>query len=318
MPRLIGRSHPARSRRRGVTLPELLVAMFLLSVIGASLIRVFAKQQQAYKDLTLTAAAKRELRMGATVLPAELRSISSAGGDIVSMSESQLEIRAFIGTSIVCDRGANGSTQIVVPPTNLTHHVLTTYITRPDQGDFVFVYNDSLLKGSEDDAWEVFQIQSQPNNNTTACPGPPYADAVLDLPAAKPRQTYLLNASLPNEVTDGAVVRFARPIRYRIYQEASGNWYLGMQEFFKGTWTATEPLAGPYRSFVGGDAAQNGLQFRYFDTLGVRITNMASTTDVGRVDVFLRTNAGTSAITERKGAALQDSVVMRVAIRNSK
>jgi hypothetical protein len=60
------------------------------------------------------------------------------------------------------------------------------------------------------------------------------------------------------------------------------------------------------------------LQFRYYDSLGVRVNNMANQKDVARVDVFLRTNAGASAITERKGNALQDSVLMRVAIRNFK
>jgi hypothetical protein len=60
------------------------------------------------------------------------------------------------------------------------------------------------------------------------------------------------------------------------------------------------------------------MQLRFYDSLGVRITNMANKTDVARVDVFLRTDAGASAITERKGNTLRDSVLMRVAIRNFK
>lgn len=291
--------------------------MFLLSVIGASLVRVFTKQQQAYKDLTLTAAAKRELRMGATVLPAELRSISSSGGDIVSMSEQEMEIRAFIGTSIICTRTWPNTKIIVIPPEDLANHKLTTFLTRPVQGDLVFLYDDSLSKGSEDDYWAERTIGAAPQNDPAVCLGAPYTDPALD--AAKNRSRFVLSDTLPDSVRVGAAVRFARPVRYKIYQEASGNWYLGMQEFLNGAWKAVEALAGPYRSFIGaGDNLQNGLQFRYFDTLGVRITDLTKTKDVGRVDVFLRTNAGTSAITERQGAALQDSVVMRVAIRNSK
>lgn len=317
MPRLILRSRPMTRRRRGVTLPELLVAMFLLSVIGASLIRVFAKQQQAYKDLTLTAAAKRELRLGATVLPAELRSISSSGGDIVSMSESEMEIRAFIGTSIVCHRTWPNTKSIYIPPENLANHRLTTFLSRPVKGDLVFLYDDSLSKGSQDDYWAKLTVDAQPSNDPAVCVGPPYTDAVLD--AGKNRARLILSDTLPDSVRLGAAVRFARPVRYKIYQEASGNWYLGMQESLTGAWQAIEPLAGPYRPFTAaGDGVPNGLQFRYYDTLGVRITDLTKTKDVGRVDVFLRTNAGTSAITERKGAALQDSVVMRIAIRNSK
>jgi hypothetical protein len=45
---------------------------------------------------------------------------------------------------------------------------------------------------------------------------------------------------------------------------------------------------------------------------------MANQKDVARVDVFLRTNAGASAITERHGNAVRDSILMRVAIRNFK
>ena len=65
--------------RRGLTLPELLVAMLLLTIVGGGVTRVIMKQQQFYKDASRTAGAKRELRLGATVLPAELRSISSSG-----------------------------------------------------------------------------------------------------------------------------------------------------------------------------------------------------------------------------------------------
>ena len=77
-------------------------------------------------------------------------------------------------------------------------------------------------------------------------------------------------------------------------------------------------MAGPFRAFASGDSSGSGLQFRFYDSLGVRITNMANQEDVARVDVLMRTHAGTSAITERQGANLRDSVLMRVAIRNFK
>jgi hypothetical protein len=122
--------------------------------------------------------------------------------------------------------------------------------------------------------------------------------------------------NLPDSIKPGSVVRFTRPVRYKLYQEGSGAWYLGLQEHRAGAWQAASPLAGPFRPFVAGDANPSGLQFRYYDTLGVRITNMTQTASVARVDVFLRTNAGASAITERQGRALRDSVLMRVGIRN--
>lgn len=301
--------------RRGMTLPEVLIAIILLAIVGTALTRVLLKQQQFYKDASLTASAKRELRLGATVLPAELRSISSSGGDIMAMSDSLIEMRAYTGSSIVCARSTLD--EIWLPPTNLAHHTLTSYVTPPQVGDTVFVYNENILKGSEDDLWEKRGIIEQ-SSSATHCPGAPYTDPVLDPPATKRRLRLRLDANLPDSVKVGAVVRFSRPVRYKIYQETSGAWFLGIQEHTGGSWGSASPMAGPYQAFSAGDNGTTGLQFRFYDSLGVRITNMAQGTRVSRTDVFLRTNAGISAITERHGNALRDSVLMRVAIRNFK
>jgi hypothetical protein len=107
-------------------------------------------------------------------------------------------------------------------------------------------------------------------------------------------------------------------MRYKIYQETSGSWYLGLQGYSGGSWGSTSPLAGPYRAYAAGDNGNSGVQFRFYDSLGVRITNMALGTQVSRADVYLRTNAGAAAITERNGTALRDSVLMRIALRNFK
>jgi prepilin-type N-terminal cleavage/methylation domain-containing protein len=304
-----------RAGRRGLTLPELLVAILLLAIVGGAVTRVMIKQQQYYKDASKTAGARRELRLGASMLPAELRSISSSGGDILTMSESEVVMRAYIGTSIVC--AMNDDDEVSVPPRNLARHTLTSYVTLPIVGDTVFIFNENLEKGSQDDRWEQRVITSMDLSNSD-CSGPPYTDPVLDLPSAKGRRRYHLDADLPDEVTIGAVIRFTRPVRYKIYQETSGAWYLGLEEYTSGSWSSPSPVAGPYRSFASGDANPSGLQFRYYDSLGTRVTNMANQKDVARIDVFLRTNAGASAITERNGNALQDSVLMRVALRNFK
>ena len=303
-----------RRARHGLTLPEVLVSFLLLAIIGGGLTRVMMKQQQFYKDASLTTNAKRELRLGASMLPAELRSISSSGGDILVMSENSLDMRAYIGTSIVCARTAD---DIWVPPTNLARHTLTTYVTRPQVGDTVFIFNENTQVGAQDDVWEKRWITAV-DANASDCAGPPFTDPALDPPTTKKRTRYHLNAALPAEVGIGAVVRFTRPVRYKIYKESSGLWYLGLEEFTSGSWSSPSPMAGPFRASAAGDAAQSGLQFRFYDSLGVRVTNMALQQNVARIDVYLRTLAGKSAITERKGADLQDSVLMRVAIRNFK
>jgi hypothetical protein len=230
------------------------------------------------------------------------------------MSDGEIEMRAYTGSSIICAKNGN---QIWLPPTNLARHTLTTFGTTPAVGDTIFLYNENILKGAEDDLWEMRTITAVATSST-ACPGAPYMDAALDPPATKPRYLYTLDATPADSVKVGAVVRFTRPYRYKIYQESSNNWYLGVQTYSGGSWGSASAIAGPFRQFSTGDNGTTGLQFRYYDSLGVRITNMANRTAVSRVDVFLRTNAGISAITERGGASLRDSVLMRVAIRNFK
>ncbi|HEX6942879.1 MAG TPA: prepilin-type N-terminal cleavage/methylation domain-containing protein [Gemmatimonadaceae bacterium] len=311
MPRL---KRGTTANRRGLTLPELLVAMLLLAIVGGGVTRVMIKQQQFYKDASKTAGAKRELRLGASVMPAELRSISSSGGDILEMSESEIRMRAYIGSAVIC---AINNDDIWVVPRNLARHTLTTYVTTPAGGDTAFVFNENTERGAQDDQWLKLVVMGTDLSNS-ACTVSPFIDPVLDPAATKGRRRYRLSAVLPPEVQVGSVVRFTRPVRYRIYQETSGAWYLGLEEYFGGSWGAASPMAGPFRPFAGSDNPTSGLQFRYYDSLGVRVTNMANKNDVARVDLFLRTNAGASAITERKGNALQDSVLMRIALRNFK
>jgi len=179
----------------------------------------------------------------------------------------------------------------------------------------MFLYSDSLLKGAEDDVWERREVA---NITTSAqCPGAPFTDPILD--AGKPRWMIGVGgAGVPDSVRIGAVVRFARPVRYSLYQEASGKWYVGYQEYLNGSWTQAEAVGGPYDRFQAGDYLPSGLQFRYYDSLGTRLTNVADRLSVSRIDVYLRTNAGLAAVTERRPNELRDSVMMRIAIRNFK
>ena len=304
------------ARRRGLTLPELLIAILLLAIVGGGITRVMIKQQQVYKDASRSASAKRELRLGASVLPMELRSVSSSGGDILTMGEDEMLMNAYIGSGVICQKNAaTNADGIWIPPTNLANHTLSNFATRPHAGDTVFLFNENLKEGAQDDLWEKRVIVST-DPDPGACIGPPYTDLVQD--AGKSRLFIKLDAAIPDSVKVGSVVRFSRPVEYSIYQESSGKWYLGLREYASGSWGSYAPLAGPFAAFASGDANPSGLQFRYYDSTGVRITNMANQKDVARVDVFMRTNQGRSAITERKGNFVQDSILMRVAIRNFK
>jgi prepilin-type N-terminal cleavage/methylation domain-containing protein len=313
MPRLM-----RRAVRAGYSLVEVLVVMTILGIVGAALTRVMIKAQQSHKDADKMNGGRRELRSGATLLPSEFRSISSAGGDIMAMSESEMVLRAAIGTSIACAIDPVARTYVDIPPLNLAKHTLTSWYTQPLAGDTLFIYNENILKGSEDDKWEKYAIQSVATS-AGYCVGAPYTDISQDAGKTRYRLTLVTPPALPDSVKVGAVIRFTRPMKYHLH---TGSWtepYLSLVEFREGLWREETAIAGPFRTVAAGDASPRGLQFRYFDSTGVRLMPPGvDSTRVSRVDVYLRTDRGKSAVTERKGNTLRDSLSFRIAIRNNK
>lgn len=301
-----------RRRPLGFTLAEVLIVLMILSIVGTAIFKVLLKQQQSYRDTTRQVDMQREIRLTGSFLPGELRSTSSAGGDIINMAEDRVEFLANTGSSVICNKVG---TTIYLPPLNGAGITKTNWYTQPVVGDSVFLFNDGLDAGTIDDSWERSRI-SVVGSSSGWCTGAPFTHSSLD--AGKLRYGVTLTTAIPDSVKVGNVVRFARPVRYQLYSASSGKWYVGLQENINGTWTTMEPVGGPFRPFAAGDASPSGLQFRYFDSLGVRLTSTAQAKDVSRVDVYLRTNAGVSALTERQGNDLRDSVMMRIAVRNFK
>jgi len=73
MPRLIG------VRRHGFTMVELLVTMAILSVVGVVVSRLMLGQQRFYQRTSEQMGMRRELRSAMSLVPADLRSVSSSG-----------------------------------------------------------------------------------------------------------------------------------------------------------------------------------------------------------------------------------------------
>lgn len=325
MPRLSQAMGSATGRsRRGFTLPELIVTMALLGIIGAAVVRTLTKQQQVYKDSSRTATMRRELRTSGMIMLQDFRSVSSAGGDALELDGRYFTFNGTYGSSVICQRSAGNANVFFIPPKNLVRHELTNWTMDPRIGDTIYVYNDSIGAGSEDDVWQKLVINDVAQN-TSACAGAPFADPALDAPGAKPR--YRINASEPgggnigDSVKVGAVVRFTRPMKYELYQSSStGNWFLGYSEAQSGAWTMPEAIAGPFRRFIAGDSVASGLQLRYYDSTGTRVTgnSPAERLRVSRVDVTLRAAGGNSSVTERRGALMTDSTLFRIGLRNYK
>lgn len=299
------------AERGGFTLPELLVAATLLVLVCGALGTLLVSQQRIFNRTRSATKMQRDLRTGLGLLPLDLRAASRAGGDITVLQDSAIELRATIGSSIVCVRPA--AKTIDLPPLQAARNALTEWHTQPLPGDTVLIYDEFTRGGPEDDRWLTYTVTAIATV-TTSCTGLPFTDPALDPPASKPRWRLTLTPDPPVTTTVGAPVRFLRSVRYSLYRPDGATadaWYLGYREHVGGAWGGTEPIAGPFEA-AGG--ARSGIRFTYFDTLGVALAAPTSQA-IGRVDLNFRARAQVRGGT-RDSVVLRDSVAVRVALRN--
>jgi hypothetical protein len=324
MPRLILRRRttpglPTRGgRRRGLTLPELLVAATLLVLVGAALNTMFVGQTRMFNRTQGRTRMQRDLRTGLALLPLDLRGAareSRTVADLTELRDSSLQLRATIGSSVVCGRPS--TTEVDLPPIGTARNTLTTWYSQPLPGDTLLLYNDGTLPGPEDDEWTPRAITAISVALLSACAGTPFVHPVDD--AGKARWRMQLNATIPASVPIGAPVRFLRSVRYSLYQPLSGTggraseWYLGYRELLGNHWSVPQPIAGPFEPYAA--TGGTGLRFAYFDTLGAPLATPATAARVGRIDLVFRSR------TIMRGGqpaadVIRDSIATRVALRN--
>src|SRR5437870_13788722 len=94
------------ARRAGFTLIELLISMVLMGLVSGAIAQMLLRQQRFYNSTNDLINTRQQIRQAAAMLPADLRGISSVGGDISVMSDSALEFRSVSGRSVVCSYAA--------------------------------------------------------------------------------------------------------------------------------------------------------------------------------------------------------------------
>src|SRR5262245_7522386 len=165
-------------RRSGFTLPELLITITLLGIIGTLLSTVLMRQQRFHRAVASVTDARARMRDVATILPTDLRSISTAGRDIFTMDVNSMQFRAFVGAAVLCKFGAANIIELH-PKVMASGNVLTSWITPPSPGDIAYLYNDGGSAGNADDSWTPFTISDTTSAaNPLWCPPtnvPPFA-----------------------------------------------------------------------------------------------------------------------------------------------
>jgi prepilin-type N-terminal cleavage/methylation domain-containing protein len=332
------RTRPTRASRRGMTLVEIMIALVLLGIISGVIMRVIMRQQRFYQGANEIMTQRSQLRQATSVLPVDLRSLSSVGEDILAVTDSSIDFRMNVATGVVCD--VVGNAQIVLPPDNLaSKQTLTSFFgygweqLKAGAGFDVFIYNDSSTVGNEDDAWKRYELAKDVTVDNSKCV---FSFATV---ADAGKNRYVIEVSDPDGFTDpvtlgplsqyiqvGAPVRIVKKVRYALYQEATDKkWYLGYANYNPATlsYETLAPVSGPYDPYSTTTGVASGLAFRYYDVDGNEIASGATFAQrklIARVDLVARarTDANVRAEGIQNGVNQQykDSLAVSVMLRN--
>lgn len=316
----------APGARPGLTLVELLLACTLGVLVVAAAGALFVGQLRAFARTRGAVSVQRDLRLGLALLPMDVRGASRADGDLLTLTAHEIELRATVASSVICETPDAAKTAVVLPPAGLPQLALTSVVSTPRPGDTVKVMI-RREQGGVGDAWLTAPVGADslvPVGASTGglCATTSSAAApALRLRVSWPTGAGALPAPTMALVVPGMPVRVLRRVRYALYQAPSGRWYLGFSDRLgNGTWGPREPVAGPFDPAPAGTVpgAAGGVRFAYFDTLGARLaTPVADPRLVGRIDMTLRARTVVRAgATSADSVVARDSALLRVALRN--
>ncbi|HUF26329.1 MAG TPA: prepilin-type N-terminal cleavage/methylation domain-containing protein [Gemmatimonadaceae bacterium] len=314
--RTVSRIRRARPRR-GFTLPELMISIVLFGVIMAVVMNVLTRQQRFHRGASAMVELRGQMRQATHALPADLRALWPAGGDIDTWSASSIGFRAFSGSSIVCRRPT--STTLVLPPLTLTqNNTLTTWLTQPQVGDSVLVYDENLLIGNADDVWRGYLITAVASvTGVNACGATSGYTVAGDVATLSWQLT--IDATMSTTIIPGAPIRIFRRATYELYEASDGRWYLGASDCLPGrTPVCSDPQAvgGPFRAW-DTDPALSGLALAYFDATGTELDPAtADPAAVVRIEITVRGQTDTPFSTTQATGHTSDSLSFVVGLRN--
>jgi prepilin-type N-terminal cleavage/methylation domain-containing protein len=281
------------SMRRGFTLIEMMISLAIAGIVLSAAYKLLVANQRFYRSQSVIADVESNVRESALILAGELREVSPAGGDLQQMTDTAITINAMRALGIVC----------VVPDFLLGRVVIqdaSTFKYRAIDAtrDSVFIYREGATNTTSDDGWLRGKVSGTTAQNCT--------DGSAGTRIALSGLVGVSFATLSG-ATIGAPVRTFETVNYRLYQDATGTWYLGIRQWVSGAWTNTSAIAGPMRP-------NDGVHFEYYDSLGVATATAA---DVKAIGVTVRGRSTASINTAGRPAGVyNDSLTIRVAVRN--
>jgi hypothetical protein len=245
---------------------ELMIFLVLSSLIAAGLYQVVRFQQRAYREHRETVARHDALRLVSSILTADILEASGREGDFVVIDSDSIVLRSPTGFAIVCDRDPSDRRIAITEVTGAGY---------ASASDTLLIYHPS--------GWLVRAIQDvNPSASSLSCP---YGGGQA------PDMTLRLNGSVDG-VPVGAPVWAFRRHGYGLAKRED-SWWLARED--GGT---TWALAGPL-------AADSGIAFAYFDSVG------QPTTDPTRVALVNLT-----IVAQTASSGDRDTLTVSVRLRN--
>ena len=236
--------------RRGVTLVELLVALSLgglvLGVAASSMLR----QQRGVRWTQALTGAELQLRAVLRLVADELEPLEAGAGDLAAgqASDSTLEIRAVVASSLTCDSSAT----VTLVPESSSSPPLGGVARLPAAGDSLWLFRDSL-------GWQGRAVTAV-SRGMVGC----------GVPTSAPGPAFTLALDRPADAPAGSPVRVSRWERWVVYRSGDGRWHLGVRDWSGAAsrYLPAQPVAGPFVR-----RAPNGQRtgFRYFDASGAEL-----------------------------------------------
>jgi len=290
------------SRRAGFTLVELIVAITISGLVMGSIYKILASNQRFYQAQNQILDVQQNIRAVAQILPGELRGLDPDGGDIIAMSDTAITIKAMRGFSVLCTTPT--AADVTARQITIRNALTSGYRAMDATRDNVLIFREGNPQLSSDDRWLPAPIAASTSVNCADGS----AGTRLTLTGMVNGDSLGVKATVGDQgVLLGAPLRTFEVVNYRLYNDGTGTWWLGIRTFASGAWSATSPIAGPLRP-------NDGLVFEYRDA-NQNLT--ATTTAVRQIRITVRGRSTQPInVPGRVAGYFQDSIVARVALRN--
>ncbi|HUF29225.1 MAG TPA: hypothetical protein VMM77_01080, partial [Gemmatimonadaceae bacterium] len=265
-----------------------------------------AAQWRSHDAVAEGEKTRQALNDAASMLLAELRTLSPAAGDLVSATDTAIEVRSTLGASVTCSVTV-ARDRIVIPPRQPSKGVpLTWWRDAPVVGDSIELLNS---RGALPDTVSRHELLGIGGGTCPTSSGfaitPGDAAGGIEL---------RVSPAVPVGVITGAPVRLLRGSRYSLYRSSADNsWYLGIKERMGGSWSVVQPVAGPFLPRAG---TASGVAFAIRDSAGLSLTSQAALTGARLIEIGLRAQGRRQALALGRAASIAESLHVALAPRN--